>query len=299
MGASLLKNITYNTYIGEPKEGETGVLRNPFMKDKKLVDKNFIGCETLYDSFGVNLKRGLNNEEFLSYRKKINKDEIEKKFTWITYEEANDYIINFSRGLSVLNLCPEIKFDNEPPYRFLGIYSKNNKEWLFSLYGAARNSISIVTIYDTLGQKAIEYILEQTQLTTIVIEVKVLKRIYEIYKNNKISNVKNLIVIEKEDDEETAKILENCGLNIYSWEEVYEKGKNEGQNVILNMPNPDDIALINYTSGTTGEPKGAKISHRNLLSNCDIIDVIGILPKKRRNILFIFTLCSYYGIINN
>ena len=36
MGASLLKNITYGTYVSEPKEGETGVLRNPNVAKKEL-----------------------------------------------------------------------------------------------------------------------------------------------------------------------------------------------------------------------------------------------------------------------
>lgn len=42
-----------------------------------------------------------------------------------------------------------------------------------------------------------------------------------------------MIVIEKEDDEETAKNLEILGFKIYTWDEVYEKGKQEGQNLEL------------------------------------------------------------------
>ncbi len=118
------------------------------------------------------------------------------------------------------------------------------KKWIFSYIGAAIDSITIVTIYDTLGEKAIKFILEQTQLTSIVIEVKSLKNIYKLAQKNKIFNLKNLIVIEKEDDEETAKNLINLGINVYSQEEVYEKGKNEGQDIILKLLNPEGISII-------------------------------------------------------
>ena len=105
--------------------------------------------------------------------------------------------------------------------------------------------------------------MEQKQLTSIVIEVKSLKNIYKLAQKNKIFNVKYLILIEKEDHEETAKNLENLGINAYSWEEVYEKGKNEGQDIILKLPNPEGISIINYTSGTTGSPKGVKVTSKS------------------------------------
>ena len=278
MGASLLKNITYGEYISEPKENETGILRNPNYAKKELLETMHLDCETVWDSFEINLKKNRHKFNFLGYRKKIKRDEYEKKFTWITYEEANELILNFSRGLNVLNLCPEINFENESPFRFLGIYSRNKKEWLLSYLGAMRDSITIVTIYDTLGDRAVEFILEQSQVTTILIEIKALKKIYELAQKNKTFQVKNLIVLEREDDEETVKNLEVLGFNIFSWEEIVEKGKQEGQNLTLKKPGPDDITIINYTSGTTGLPKGVKVSHRNVVVNTDVIEVIGLYP---------------------
>ena len=278
MGASLLKNITYGEYVSEPKENETGILRNPNYAKKDLLETMHLDCETVWDSFEINLKKNRHKFNFLGYRKKVKRDEYEKKFTWITYEEANELILNFSRGLNVLNLCPEINFENESPFRFLGIYSRNKKEWLLSYLGAMRDSITIVTIYDTLGDRAVEFILEQSQVTTILIEIKALKKIYELAQKNKTFQVKNLIVLEREDDEETVKNLEVLGFNIFSWEEIVEKGKQEGQNLTLKKPGPDDITIINYTSGTTGLPKGVKVSHRNVVVNTDVIEVIGLYP---------------------
>ena len=169
MGASLLKNVQYSTFIGEPKEHETSILRNPLYAKRELSQKMAFGCETVLESFEINLKRKRHKCNFIGYRKKINKDELEKKYTWINYEEANELLTNFSKGLNLLNLCPVINIEKEGPYRFLGIYSRNKKEWLLSYLGAIKDSITIVTIYETLGHLAIEYILEQTQLITVVI----------------------------------------------------------------------------------------------------------------------------------
>ena len=208
--------------------------------------------------------------------KKIQKNELEKKYTWINYETADELLTNFSKGLNVLNLCPVIEIEKEGPYRFLGIYSRNKKEWLLSYLGAIKDSITIVTIYETLGLLAIEYILEQTQLITVVLETKALQTVLKLKKENKIHKLKNLIVIEKEDDEETCKELEQLGLNIYSWEEIVELGKTKGEKIILKRPTKDNICTINYTSGTTGYPKGVKLTHENIVIGTDVGELIGL-----------------------
>jgi len=53
--------------------------------------------------------------------------------------------------------------------------------------------------------------------------------------------------------------LNNLGFIIYTWEEVAKEGKEKGANIQFTSPGSDSIITINYTSGTTGNPKGAII----------------------------------------
>lgn len=69
------------------------------------------------------------------------------------------------------------------------------------------------------------------------------------------------------DDDKT--LIEDVGLKVYTLEEVYLEGmkdlKGNGESG-LNPANTDDVFILSYTSGTTGVPKGVKITHRQVLN---------------------------------
>ena len=54
---------------------------------------------------------------------------------------------------------------------------------LLSYLGAVRDSITIVTVYNILGDVALVYIFSQTKLTTLVIKAKELKKIINLEKD--------------------------------------------------------------------------------------------------------------------
>lgn len=74
----------------------------------------------------------------------------------------------------------------------MGIYSKNKIEWIIAYLGSHSNSANVVTIYDTLGEKAMEYILGQTEFETILIEACCLSKNLKLKKRKKNKQIKKL-----------------------------------------------------------------------------------------------------------
>ena len=288
MGTTLLRDITYGEFCGPKKEGETQVIRNPSTAKGELRQVMHLGIDTMWEAFDHNLKVGRAKKNFIGYRKRIGQNQLEDKYTWVTFEECEKKILNFCRGLNVLNLCPLTQIDDDDSFRLLGIYSKNRPEWLYSYFGAVRDSITIVTVYDTLGDIALEYIFNQTKLTTVVVESKVLKKLLNLAKKEKTCQLKNLIVLDYEDDIPTCDELKKLGFNIFTFDEITKIGDDQGRDVEFHTPGPDTISTINYTSGTTGNPKGAKVPHNSIILNTDVIEMLGLYLKEETDIYLSF-----------
>ena len=79
MGANLLKNITYGTYITPSTPGETGVLRNPVVSNNELRETHHLGCKTVWESFEINLIKNRHKNIFHRISKKNKKRYLRKK----------------------------------------------------------------------------------------------------------------------------------------------------------------------------------------------------------------------------
>ena len=88
-----------------------------------------------------------------------------------------------------------------------------------------------------------------------------------------LSSLKNLICYENtintekhEADRDLAKL---AGLTVHTFDEVVKAGcEIDVKKQILNEPKPDSCVLFSYTSGTTGTPKGVKLTHKMSLGAC-------------------------------
>ena len=269
----------YGVFKTKSKPGETGILVHPD-STKDLSKKNFIDRYTQIDCVEY-YKTKRPNSNFLGTREY---DPIKKKYgkyIWKSWAQIYDLSKFFLYGITKFNLCPEISVDDDilgknKKMRFMGIYSRTREEWIVGSFGCQMDSITNVTIYDTLGINSIEFIFEQTGLTTILAESINLGMIMKIKEENKLVNVKNIIYIrcneEKENFEETKEKLKNLGINLISYETIIATGKKceEEKDKEITEKNykkvlPDDVFLICYTSGTTDTPKGVMVPARSLL----------------------------------
>lgn len=276
------KPFQYGVFLDNPpKENESKILRRPDVANSSLYKSDQYGLGSFIAAFDRCLLK-FPNKNFLGTRKHIQKDEY-GEYEWKTFAQIDELSNYFLYGINELNLCPEIDFeDPKETYKFLGIYSKNREEWIVADLGCQKNSITIVTIYDTLGVKAIEYIFNQTLLTSILMESKTLNKIIGLKKENKVGHLENIIVLPCENDDEMEtnfKICKELGFNMYYYSEIIERGKEFDLNNKIKpqfqKATPETILTFCYTSGTTGNPKGAMIPNNCLLSAITAMECVG------------------------
>ncbi|NP_001290222.1 long-chain-fatty-acid--CoA ligase 1-like [Notothenia coriiceps] len=148
--------------------------------------------------------------------------------------------------------------------KFVGIFSQNRPEWTISELACYTYSMVAVPLYDTLGTEAIGYIIEKADISTVICDIPEKAGMIMDCIKEKGRTVKTIVLIEPFDSELVTR-GQDCGIEVLSLREFEALGKANLQKPM--PPNPEDLALICFTSGTTGNPKGAMLTHGNVISN--------------------------------
>ena len=172
----------------------------------------------------------------------------------------------------------------------VAIWSDNKREWLLSQYATGKMGAVLVTVNTNYQEKELEYLLQQSDATTLIlcesykgtsyldILRAVCKEINVAEKGNirsqKLPFLKNVIVMG-----------ENNYPGMYTWSELMAHADSVSDETLkqhMNVLHNDDVINIQYTSGTTGFPKGVMLTHKNIVNNGQLVgDCIHLSEQDR------------------
>ncbi|XP_013767833.1 long-chain-fatty-acid--CoA ligase 1-like isoform X2 [Pundamilia nyererei] len=182
-------------------------------------------------------------------------------YEWISYREVIEQAENL--GSAFLH-----KGNSKTADSHIGIFSQNRPEWTISELACYTYSLVSVPLYDTLGTEAIGYIIDKASISTIVCDVMDKVNLVLDCINNTKHSVRTIVLMESPN----TSLIERgqqAGIHILSLQEMMAIGKANHQEPL--PPQPKDMAVICFTSGTTGKPKGAMLTHGNIVSNCSAV----------------------------
>ncbi|KAI6777584.1 Long-chain-fatty-acid--CoA ligase 1, partial [Emericellopsis cladophorae] len=178
-------------------------------------------------------------------------------YSFITYKDYKKLIIELGCGLRQLGLEPSKK---------LFLFGTTSASWISVSHACASQSISIATAYETLGVEGVKHSLVQTECEVVYIDPQLLPTLAS--GPLQASNVKTVIVNQdcifaagSEMDEFKSshpdiKVVAYHDLVVLGQEHPVEPTPAKGP----------DLYCIMYTSGSSGVPKGACITHQSLVA---------------------------------
>lgn len=220
------------------------------------------GCETLADLFKITVEQ-YGDKNCLGFREVFGEeDELQKDgkvfrklilgdYKWLTYNQVNERVEHLARGL-ILN---GVKAGDT-----VMIFAETKLEWLLSAHAVFRLGAHIATLYATLSQDAIVHGINETEVTHLITNYDLLSKFEAIEKD--VPKLSTIIYFEghKKVTPPTLHHVKCIPLSV-----IEHQGETSNEKLKFVSKTREDPAIIMYTSGSTGVPKGVIISHKNVL----------------------------------
>lgn len=232
--------------------------------------KPLIG-ETIGDFFDQTVANFPDNEAFIARHQSIR---------W-TYRELQEQVTQCARGLMALGLQRGDR---------VGMWSPNYAEWVVAQFATAKVGIILVNINPSYRVHELKYALNQSGCKGLITAVSFKTSDYLGMLNHLAPELQNCALgqLQAEQLPHLRTIIhlgEGHNAGMYNWPQLMNAGDSVSKAELAAIQSSlqfDDPINIQYTSGTTGYPKGATLSHHNILNNGYLVgDIMGFSDKDR------------------
>eukprot|EP00462_Mataza_sp_D1_P025650 CAMPEP_0175138146 /NCGR_PEP_ID=MMETSP0087-20121206/10188_1 /TAXON_ID=136419 /ORGANISM="Unknown Unknown, Strain D1" /LENGTH=963 /DNA_ID=CAMNT_0016421019 /DNA_START=360 /DNA_END=3251 /DNA_ORIENTATION=+ len=203
-----------------------------------------------------------------------------KKYVWQTYAEVQKKACDLGAGLSGLGCASG---------DFVGIMGKNCPDWVIAAEACNAYSLVTVPLYDTLGPDAVEYIVNQTGMRAVLCSQEHTQQLLALkdrcptlsyvvqFEDVTDPTAETRLLIDQplkeqnkeegnEKEEEKSELpARTSDIKVVCYSDMYAAAAKAPVSVC--PPKAEDLALICYTSGTTGNPKGVMLTHGNMVAD--------------------------------
>lgn len=226
---------------------------------------NFKQMKTIIQLFEENVAKYPNNP--LLMEKKTD------KYENTTYSEAKNTIEKYAAGLLDLGIK---KGDR------IALLSEGRSDWVFSELAILYTGAIDVPLSIKLEASELKFRIEHSGAKMIIVSKGQAAKVEAI--RNELPELEKVIYFDEK---------ENYQESDLAWAEVLKKGEDflVSHSKILeeakNNVHGDDYANITYTSGTTADPKGVILSHRNYTANVEQACSLMTIPPSYRTLLIL------------
>lgn len=280
---------------GSEREGRSAVYRHWRFTDKPLVHTYDPSVRTFHELFQDTVRRFPNNRCLGTRHWLPATKSWDSKYTWQTYAQVEERSKNFGSGLLELHRRVGVTADKFG----VGLWCQNRAEWQITDIALSSQSLFTVSLYETLGPETSEFIVKHAELTCIVTSLPHIPTLLAVAA--RLPQLKLIICTDGLDAGEPEgysklAVLNNIasqhGVQIWAMDGVEKLGKEVAHP--YRPPQPQDILTINYTSGTTGDPKGVVLTHGNCVAAVTSSRMSGNMGHKDSSMSYL-PLAHIYG----